>query len=84
LKIDGSFVRDILADPVDFAMVRSFNELGQLLGKETIAEHVESLEIADELRRMGINYAQGCAYATPAPLSSFVHAVVPRLVVVSS
>lgn len=84
LKIDGTYVRDILADPVDYAMVRSFNELGQLLGKETIAEFVESLDIADELRKMGVNYAQGCAYATPAPLSSFVHAVAPRLVVVSS
>jgi len=84
LKIDGTFVRDILADPVDYAMVRSFNELGQLLGKETIAEYVESLDIADELRKMGINYAQGCAYATPAPLNNFVHASAPRLVVVSS
>ena len=84
LKIDGTFVRDILADPVDYAMVRSFNELGQLLGRETIAEYVESLEIADELRKMGVNYAQGCVYATPAPLSNFVHAVAPRLVVVSS
>jgi diguanylate cyclase (GGDEF)-like protein len=84
LKIDGTFVRDILADPVDYAMVRSFNELGQLLGKETIAEYVESLDIADELRKMGVNYAQGCAYATPAPLNNFVHAVAPRLVVVSS
>jgi diguanylate cyclase (GGDEF)-like protein len=84
LKIDGTYIRDILADPVDYAMVRSFNELGQLLGKETIAEYVESLDIADELRRMGVNYAQGCAYATPAPLTNFVHAVAPRLVVVSS
>jgi EAL domain-containing protein (putative c-di-GMP-specific phosphodiesterase class I) len=84
LKIDGTFVRDILADPVDYAMVRSFNELGQLLGKETIAEFVETHEIADELRKIGINYAQGHAYAIPAPLDSFVHAVTPRLVVVSS
>jgi diguanylate cyclase (GGDEF)-like protein len=84
LKIDGTFVRDILADPVDYAMVRSFNELGQLLGKETIAEFVESLNIADELRKIGINYAQGHAYAAPAPLGNFVHAVAPRLVVVSS
>jgi diguanylate cyclase (GGDEF)-like protein len=84
LKIDGSFVRDILADPVDYAMVRSFNELGQLLGKETIAEFVESVDISEELRKIGINYAQGHAYATPAPLGNFVHAVAPRLVVVSS
>jgi diguanylate cyclase (GGDEF)-like protein len=84
IKIDGTLVRDILSDPVDFAMVRSFNELGHLLGKETIAEYVESLDIADELRKMGTDYAQGCAFATPAPLGNFVHAVTPRLVVVSS
>jgi len=84
LKIDGTLVRDILADPVDYAMVRSLNELAQLLGKETVAEYVESLDIADELRSIGINYAQGCAYATPAPLSNFIPAVAPRLVVVSS
>ncbi|MGB5339244.1 MAG: EAL domain-containing protein [Gammaproteobacteria bacterium] len=81
LKIDGVFVRDILSDPVDHAMVKSINELGQLLGKETIAEFVETLEIAEELRRIGVNYAQGYAYGHPLPLEKFAHAVGPRLVV---
>ena len=84
LKIDGAFVRDIMSDPVDYAMVRSINELGQLLGKETIAELVETLDVADELRRIGINYVQGYAYGKPEPLDNFVHARGPRLVVVSS
>ena len=81
LKIDGIIVRDILSDPVDHAMVKSINELGQLLGEETIAEFVETLEIAEELRRIGVNYAQGYAYGQPLPLEKFAHAVGPRLVV---
>jgi len=83
LKIDGIFVRDILSDPVDYAMVRSINELGQLLDKQTIAEHVETLAVAAELRDLGIDYMQGYAYAKPEPLSSFSYARKPRLVVVS-
>ena len=84
LKINGSFVRDILSDPVDHAMVKSINELGHLLGKETIAGFVETLELAKELRKMGVNYAQGYVYAKPQPLSDFARAMGPRLVVVSS
>ena len=83
LKVDGNFVRDILSDPIDFAMVRSINELGQLLGKETIAEYVESLDIAEELRSIGIDYAQGHAYAKPLPLHEFTHTTRPHLVVIS-
>lgn len=84
LKIDGTFVRDILSDPVDYAIVKSINELAQLLGKETIAEFVETLEVAEELRMMGVNHVQGYAYAKPEPLSNFAHSMGPRLVVISS
>jgi diguanylate cyclase (GGDEF)-like protein len=84
LKIDGVFVRDILSDPVDYAMVKAISELGQLLGKEIIAEFVETRELADELRNMGVNYMQGYAYGKPQPLNNFVHSQGPRLVVVSS
>ncbi len=83
LKIDGAFVRDLLSDPVDYAMVRSINELGQLLGKETIAQSVETLDIADELRSIGVDYVQGHAYAKAQPLHMFTHTARPRLVVVS-
>ncbi|MBT8118038.1 MAG: EAL domain-containing protein [Gammaproteobacteria bacterium] len=83
LKIDGTFVRDALSDPVDYAMVRSINELGQLLGKETIAEFVESLEIADELRNIGVDYVQGYAYSKPLPLHDFTHTMRPHLVVIT-
>ena len=84
LKIDGTLIRDMLSDPVDYAMVRSINELGQLLGKDTVAKHVETLETAEILRRMGVSHAQGHAYARAQPLNNFVQPAVPRLVVVSS
>jgi EAL domain-containing protein (putative c-di-GMP-specific phosphodiesterase class I) len=77
-------VRDKNSDPGYYAMVRSINELGQLLGMETIAEFVETTELADELRRMGVNYSQGYAYARPQPLNNFTRNQAPRLVLVSS
>jgi len=66
LKIDGSFVRNILHDPIDKAMVRSINEIGQLTGKKTIAEYAENAEIINMLRTMGVDYAQGYGVAQPS------------------
>ncbi len=68
LKIDGSFIREINKDPIDFAMVRSINEIGQVMGKETIAEFVESDDILEVVRNMGINYARGYAIGRPVPI----------------
>jgi diguanylate cyclase (GGDEF)-like protein/PAS domain S-box-containing protein len=65
LKIDGSFVKEILHDPIDREMVRSINEIGHLTGKQTIAEFAESMEIVEMLRSLGVDYAQGYAIATP-------------------
>jgi len=84
LKIDGVFIRDILSDPVDHAMVKSINKLGHLLGKETIAKFVETHETADELRLMGINFLQGYACAKPRPLNNYTQNQAPHLVLVSS
>jgi EAL domain-containing protein (putative c-di-GMP-specific phosphodiesterase class I) len=64
-------------------MVKAISELGQLLGKEIIAERVETNELADELRKMGVNYMQGHSYGKPQPLKNFIHSRAPRLVVVS-
>lgn len=65
LKIDGSFVKEILHDPIDREMVRSINEIGHLTGKQTIAEFAENEEIITMLRGMGIDYAQGYGVAEP-------------------
>lgn len=72
LKIDGLFVRDIAQDPVDLALVRSINEIAHLLGKKTIAEYVENEAILEQLRRLGVDYAQGYGIGIPAPLSSLI------------
>jgi len=68
LKIDGLFVKDILDDKVDLAMVRSINEIGHVLGKKTIAEFVENSEILALLRTLGVDYAQGYGIGKPVPL----------------
>ena len=68
LKIDGQFVKDILSDPLDLAMVRSINEIGKLMGKQTIAEWVEDEGVFDELQKLGVDYAQGYCVGRPRPL----------------
>ncbi|MCK5120394.1 MAG: EAL domain-containing protein, partial [Methylococcales bacterium] len=68
LKIDGFFIKDILDDPVDLAMVKSINEVGHVMGKKTIAEFVENKEIFDLLNTLGVDYAQGYGIAKPKPL----------------
>ncbi len=65
LKIDGSFVKEILHDPIDREMVRSINEIGHLTGKLTIAEFAENAEIINMLRSLGVDYAQGYGIASP-------------------
>ncbi|MBM4197739.1 MAG: EAL domain-containing protein [Gammaproteobacteria bacterium] len=65
LKIDGSFVKEILHDPIDREMVRSINEIGHLTGKKTIAEYAANAEIITMLKGMGIDYAQGYGISEP-------------------
>ncbi|MFK5985976.1 MAG: EAL domain-containing protein [Pseudomonadota bacterium] len=68
LKIDGQFIKDILLDPIDEAMVNSINEIGHIMGLQTIAEYVESDEIYNKIKSMGIDFAQGYGLARPHPL----------------
>ena len=72
LKIDGEFVKDIDCDPINFAMVRSINQIGHIMGIKTIAEHVVSDEIRDMLMEMGIDYGQGNWLSEPRPLLDVV------------
>lgn len=59
LKIDGSFVQSMAQTPVDQAMVQSMNQVAHALGKQTIAEYVESAETLQLLKDYGVDFAQG-------------------------
>ncbi len=65
LKIDGHFIKDIISDPIDRAMVDSINLIGHVMGIKTIAEFVENDEIMQLLKTLGIDYAQGYGIAKP-------------------
>ena len=72
LKIDGAFVKDILNNKADIAIVKSMNEIGHSLGLETIAEYVESAEIRQVLQEIGVDYGQGYGIHKPMPISELV------------
>jgi len=72
LKIDGMFVKDIVDDPIDLAMVKSINEIGQVMGMKTIAEFVENDDIKMMLKAIGVNYGQGYGLGKPEPLIGLI------------
>jgi diguanylate cyclase (GGDEF)-like protein len=65
LKIDGSFIKDIVDNPISLAMVRAVNDIAHLMGMRTIAEFVENQQIAALLRDIDIDYLQGFAFGRP-------------------
>lgn len=75
VKIDGSFVRDIQSDRNSKATVKGIVELAKGLGIETVAEYVENAQIAQEVRRLGVDYAQGYVFGKPAPLTEVLESL---------
>lgn len=68
LKIDGSFVKDICKDKVDFAIVEAINKIGHIIGLKTIAEYVEDNETMQVLEKLGLDFAQGFGIDLPKPI----------------
>ncbi len=68
LKINGNFVRNIVKDPVDRATVEYFNYIAKIMKIKTIAEFVEDETILQELKKIGVDYAQGYGISKPTPL----------------
>lgn len=68
LKIDGLFVKQIDRNIIDWTMVKSINDMGQIMGKQTIAEFVENEDIFNQLHEIGTNFAQGYLLGKPLPL----------------
>jgi diguanylate cyclase (GGDEF)-like protein len=75
LKIDGSFVRDILTDRNSQATVHAIVQLAKSLSMDTVAEYVETEEIAQAVRKLGVDYAQGYAYGKPEPLDGLLESL---------
>jgi diguanylate cyclase (GGDEF)-like protein len=72
LKIDGSFVRDILKDVRAESMVQAIAQLSRTMGIGTVAEYVETPEIQARLVALGVDYAQGFAVGRPQPLAGLL------------
>ena len=68
LKIDGAFIKDIVDDPIDLAMVSAINQIGHIMGIQTIAEFVENDEILNVLKVINVDYVQGYGIEKPVPL----------------
>lgn len=71
LKIDQSFVRDMLTDPEDRGIVESVVRLAHAFHREVIAEGVETLDIGGALLGLGCHLAQGYGVAKPMPAAAF-------------
>ena len=67
LKIDQSFVRELVHNPDDEAIIKTILALGQTLELAVIAEGVETQEQAERLRKLGCRQFQGFLYGRPAP-----------------
>jgi len=74
LKIDGMFVKNIVDDPIDHAMVKSINDIGHVMGMQTIAEFVENENIKNMLKEIGVNYAQGYGIGKPMSFDTLLRA----------
>jgi diguanylate cyclase (GGDEF)-like protein len=72
LKIDGSFVRDILKDPRAESMVRAIAQLASSMGIATCAEYVETDELLRRVATLGVDYGQGFAIRRPVPLAEIL------------
>jgi len=79
LKIDGIFVRDILDDPIDAAMVEAINTIGHVMGLKTVAEFVENEHIARKLIEIGVDYLQGYGIGKPLPIDDILLSKYSRL-----
>ena len=69
LKIDGGFVREMVADPIQAALVASIHDIGEVMGLRTIAESVEDEATLEALRQIGVDYVQGYLFQRPRPLT---------------
>lgn len=79
VKIDSIFVRGVDMDALDLAVVQSITGVCRALGKRVVAEGVESLDVLERLRDIGVDAAQGFALHRPAPITTLLEREYPML-----
>ena len=67
VKIEGEFIRNMIADKKDLAFVKTMSIMAKEFGIQTVAEYVEDEKILATIRRIGINYGQGYHLGRPSP-----------------
>ncbi|MBU1618448.1 MAG: EAL domain-containing protein [Gammaproteobacteria bacterium] len=70
IKIDGSFVREMDVDQIDYALVKSIAEIARVLNRKSVAEFVENERIFDLLKELGVDYAQGYHISKPMDIEN--------------
>ena len=85
LQLEGSIVSDMINDQIDHAMVAAINQIGRVMKIKTIAEHVESTATLEQLKTIGVDYAQGSHINQPFPIediNSIITSKTPKMRVV--
>lgn len=72
IKIDGSFIKNLVNSDVDKTIVQTINDMAHRLGIQTIAEYVETKKILTIISDIGVDYAQGYAIGRPMPLTKII------------
>lgn len=72
VKIDGSFVRDVLENPLSEAIIESVCKIAGVIDAKTVAEYVENDLILQRMKQVGIDFAQGYCVGKPMPLSKIL------------
>ena len=73
MKIDGAFVKELVADSSDYAVVKSITEIAHFMKKKVVAEFVENSETLELLREIGVDYAQGYMIDKPGSLDRLLN-----------
>ena len=67
------FIKDIVDNPINYAMAKSINDIAHVMEMQTIAEFVENTDIKNRLKEIGVDYAQGYGIAIPVPFEQILN-----------
>lgn len=77
LKIDGNLIKNMSHNTADRAMVAGINQIGKVMNIRVIAQHVENVFTLNQLKEIGVDYAQGYHLDKPGPIDSHIEKMRP-------